>query len=297
MAGRVRWRVWRRGWAALLGGWLALAGPGLGWGAPPAVSLAKVYEDGRDPTGYWVSEKLDGVRGYWDGSRLLTRAGNPLVAPAWFTAGWPGAPMEGELWVGRGRFEETVAIVRAQTPDDSGWRRVRFMLFDLPAHPGPFTERLAALQAVAARIDRPWVQAIPQLPATSAQDLRTRLGQVVGAGGEGLMLHRGDALYQAGRSDDVLKYKPYLDGEARVIAHLPGQGRHAGRLGALQVETEDGRRFRLGSGFSDQVRRDPPPLGAWVTYRYKALSARGIPRFASYWRVRADREAPPPQPE
>ena len=44
-------------------------------------------------------------------------------------------------------------------------------------------------------------------------------------GGEGLMLHRLDSLYCAGRSRDLLKYKPDDDADARVLAHLAGQGK------------------------------------------------------------------------
>jgi DNA ligase-1 len=135
--------------------------------------------------------------------------------------------------------------------------------------------------------------------ATTAAALKRQLRQVVKAGGEGLVLHRAEALYLAGRSDDLLKYKPYLDAEARVIAHLAGHGKYTGLLGALVVETESGQRFRLGSGFSDQERRQPPAIGTWVTYRYRDVTASGLPRFASYLRVRTDQEPATtgPQPQ
>lgn len=259
---------------------------------PPAVTLANVWRGDSDPKGYWLSEKLDGVRGYWDGKQLLTRGGTVINAPAWFTAGWPDHPLDGELWAGRGRFSEAVSTVRSQVPDDTAWKRMHYMLFDLPGHPGPFTERVPALQAVVERIDQPWVRMIPQIPATTAADVKRRLRLVVKAGGEGLVLHKGDASYRPGRSDDLLKVKPYLDAEAKVLAHVPGQGKYSGLLGALHVESEDGRRFKLGTGFSDADRRNPPPVGAWVTYRYRDLTSSGLPRFASYLRVRADREEP-----
>ena len=102
------------------------------------------------------------------------------------------------------------------------------------------------------------------------------------------MLHRGASLYRAGRSDDLLKLKEHEDAEARVLAHLPGKGRHAGRMGALWVEMPTGQRFRLGAGFSDADRNHPPPVGAWVTYRFRGTHDGGLPRFASYLRVRED---------
>jgi DNA ligase 1 len=260
----------------------------------PGVSLANVWRGDSDPSGYWVSEKLDGVRGYWDGKQLLTKGGTVINAPAWFTAGWPDHPLDGELWAGRGKFTEAVSTVRSQMRDDAAWKRMHYMLFDLPGHPGPFEARLVALKIVVEGIHQPWVQMIPQAPAHSAADIKRRMNQVVKAGGEGLMLHKGDAPYRSGRSDDLLKVKPYLDAEAKVIALLPGKGKYEGMLGALQVETETGRRFKLGTGFTDQDRRNPPPLGAWVTYRYRDITSSGLPRFASYLRVRLDQEMPKP---
>lgn len=278
----------------------ALGALALPWVAPaahaasaPPLMLAKTYDGRSDPTGFWVSEKYDGVRGYWDGQRLLTRAGNPIAAPVWFTAGWPATAMEGELWAGRGQFSQAVSTVRQQTPDDAAWRALRFMVFDLPAEVGTFNERLPVLQARVAQLGQAWVQAVAQTPATTAAALRAQLDAVMRAGGEGLVLHRGSAPYTAQRSEDLRKFKPFDDAEARVVGQVAGAGKHAGRLGALWLEqpAADGQpalRFKLGTGFSDAQRTDPPPVGAWVTYRYRGLTDKGMPRFASFLRVAAD---------
>jgi len=273
-------------------GWLGLVALGLSgrsWaGDAPALMLANVYRPGVPLRDYWLSEKYDGLRGFWDGQRLLTRGGEVVAAPAWFTAGWPVEPMDGELWIGRGRFEEALSTVRGQTPMDDAWRRVRFMVFDLPAYPGPFTERIHAYQALVQQLNRPWVQAVPQERVVNHTELLARLDRLVIAGGEGLMLHRGDSLYRAERSDDLLKVKTHEDAEARVLQHLPGQGRHTGRMGALLVETPEGLRFRLGTGFTDAQRDHPPAVGEWVTYRFRGVKASGVPRFASFVRLRPD---------
>ncbi len=250
--------------------------------------LAGVYRPGTPLEGYWLSEKYDGLRAYWDGQRLRTRGGDALVTPTWFTAGWPTEPLDGELWAGRGRFEEALSTVRQQTPNDEAWRRIRFMVFDVPAHTGPFTDRIAAYHGLVSRIDQPWVRAVPQERVANHAALMTKLDRMVKDGGEGLMLHRGDAPYRAVRNDDLLKVKTHEDAEARVVGHFPGQGRHTGRLGALQVETPEGVRFRLGTGFTDAQREHPPALGEWVTYRYRGVSAKGVPRFASFLRARPD---------
>ncbi len=272
---------------AALSFWLFFWAPGA-QAEPPALLLANVYRTDVVLADYWVSEKFDGVRGFWDGRQLVTRNGNPIAAPAWFTAGWPDTPLDGELWAGRGRFTFAASAVARGTPDDAAWREMRFLVFDLPAHPGPFDERLPALQQVVARLNRPWVQAVAQWKVTDTHALQACLQRTVKAGGEGLMLHRGASRYRGERSDDLLKLKLHDDAEATVVAHLPGQGRHAGRLGALRVQMPDGRQFRLGSGFSDAERDAPPPIGSVVTYRHRGLHPSGLPRFASFLRVRSE---------
>ena len=257
--------------------------------APPALLLAQVYRPGMDLQDYWVSEKYDGVRGYWDGQTLRTRGGETVNAPAWFIAGWPTTAMDGELWAGRGQFAQAQSTTRKDNAGDSAWQQIRFMVFDLPAHPGSFDERLAALQTTVARIAQPWVQAVPQQRITNDAALQALLAQTVRAGGEGLMLHRGASIYRAGRSDDLIKVKTHDDTEALVVAHLPGKGKHAGRLGALLVEMPSGQRFKLGTGFSDAQREAPPAIGSWVTYRFRGQHDSGLPRFASFVRVREDR--------
>ena len=257
----------------------------------PALLLAQVYRPGLPLQDYWVSEKYDGVRGFWDGRTLRTRGGETVQAPAWFTAGWPEVPMDGELWAGRGRFSHAQSTTRQQQPGDVAWRQMRFMVFDLPGDKGTFDQRLPALNALVESLGQPWVQAVPQRRVANDAALQALLHRTVRAGGEGLMLHRGASLYRAGRSDDLIKVKTHEDTEARVVAHLPGKGRHAGRLGALLVETPSGQRFRLGAGFSDADRESPPPVGSWVTYRFRGTHDGGLPRFASFVRVREDMPA------
>lgn len=253
---------------------------------PADLLLAEIYRDGIDPRAYWVSEKLDGVRAYWDGRQLYFRSGRVVAAPDWFTRDFPAQALDGELWLGRGEFERLSGIVRKLEPVDAEWRQVRYMLFELPDAAGDFTARKDQLQQLVGTAGVPWLQAVEQFRIADRQTLQARLDHVVAAGGEGLMLHRADAPYHAGRSDDLLKLKPFLDREARVVAYLPGKGRNAGRLGALLVEDEGGHRFRIGSGFSDAQRDQPPPLGSQITYRYRGLTAKGLPRFPVFLRLR-----------
>ncbi|GAA4344679.1 DNA ligase [Variovorax defluvii] len=272
----------------LVGPAFALAPFALVHAAPAPLMLAEVYRRGMPLADYWVSEKYDGVRGYWDGKQLWTRGGALVTAPAWFTAALPRVPMDGELWAGRGRFAQTVSTVRDQKPDDAAWREIRFMVFDLPAQPGGFNARLAALRKLLPLPAAAWVVAVAQQRATTHDELQALLDKTVRMGGEGLMLHRGGSPYRGERSADLLKVKPYDEADARVLAHVPGKGRHAGRMGALLVEMPDGKRFKLGGGFSDAQREHPPAVGSWVSYRHNGANSGGLPRFARFLRVRED---------
>ncbi|MCD9097453.1 DNA ligase [Luteimonas fraxinea] len=256
---------------------------------PPALMLARdLGTTPIDVPAYFVSEKLDGVRARWDGRALWTRGGHRIATPPGFVQGWPDTPMDGELWIARNRFDVVSGIARSTRPDPAAWEAVRFMVFDLPAHPGPFAERVAAMRTLVAQTAHPQLRMVEQNRVASRAALDARLAQVVAAGGEGLMLHHADARYGVGRSNALLKLKPHDDAEARVLAHAPGKGKYTGMLGALVVEHHDGRQFRIGTGFTDAQRADPPPLGSWVTYRYNGLTSTGLPRFTRFLRIRDD---------
>lgn len=263
--------------------------------APPPLMLASDYHDGIRITEYLVSEKLDGVRGHWDGRTLWTRGGNRIHAPEWFTAGWPALAMDGELWIARGRFDDVSGIVRTRGGDHAGWREVHFMAFDLPAHEGGFSQRAQAMRTLLASVDIAWLQPVEQRQVNDKPALQAWLRAVVAAGGEGLMLHHRDGRYRAGRSSDLLKLKPFQDAEATVIGHTRGRGKYTGMTGALIVQRPDGLRLRIGSGLTDAQRASPPPVGSHVTYRYNGLTSKGVPRFARFLRMRD--ELPPPDPE
>jgi DNA ligase-1 len=207
-----------------------------------------------------------------------------VPAPAWFLAQLPPLALDGELWLGRRTFDELSAIARRREPMDDEWRRLRLHVFELPQAAGTFQQRATQIRALAGGV----VVAVDQVRVTSRDALLARLNAVVQAGGEGLMLHRADAPVASGRSDWLLKLKPEMDAEAVIVSHEPGKGRWAGALGALVLQTPEGVRFKLGTGFTEAQRRHPPPVGARVTYRYRDLTPGGKPRFASFVRVADD---------
>jgi DNA ligase 1 len=253
----------------------------------PALLLANVWKPSIDPTGWWMSEKYDGLRGYWDGQKLWTRNGNLIHAPDFFLAELPpGVPLDGELWIGHGKFEETVSIVRSETPDDR-WKTIRYMVFDAPQAPGTFEQRMQFLRATLSEQNR-FVRIVAQERCQGGAQLLAERDRVVRQGGEGLMLRQPESAYEPRRSPTLLKVKPSDDAEATVIAHEPGKGKYAGKLGALRVRTDDAKEFSIGSGLTDADRESPPPVGTVITYRFRGLTAKGMPRFPSYLRVRRD---------
>ncbi|MFL6519717.1 MAG: DNA ligase [Chthoniobacterales bacterium] len=253
----------------------------------PRLLLANVWKPSIDPTGWWMSEKYDGLRGYWDGQKLWSRKGNRIHAPDYFLAELPrDVALDGELWIGYGKFEETISIVRSETPDDR-WKLIHFMVFDAPQASGPFEQRMQFLRATLSDQNH-FVRIVAQEPCKGAAQLLAERDRVVRLGGEGLMLRQPGSLYEPRRSPTLLKVKPFDDAEATVVAHEPGQGKYVGKLGALRVRTDDGKEFSIGTGLTDADRESPPAIGTVITYRFRGLTAKGLPRFPSYLRVRRD---------
>lgn len=257
-----------------------------GSGQNPKLLLAKVYKKSSDLSRYWASEKYDGVRAYWDGQQFISRQGNIFHAPDWFTQGFPERPLDGELWLARNSFEQLLSAVSKDIPVDDEWKQLSYRVFELPEAPGTFSERITALKLLLDGVDSPYLKRVEQYRLNSHKTLMAKLDEVVDAGAEGLMLHHESALYTTGRSDALLKVKRYEDAEARVIKHLRGKGKYTGMMGALLLETPGGVRFKIGSGFSDAERENPPVIGAVVTYKYFGKTKKGKPRFASFLRVR-----------
>jgi len=259
--------------------------------AVPKLLLAESWDNETDLTGWWMSEKLDGVRAWWDGRRFLSRQGNVYHAPDWFVAGLPNVPLDGELWLARKAFQRTVSIVRRHDRSEH-WREIHYVVFDAPGVGGPFEDRHSYLVELFRARRMPCARHLYQARCGSLTDLQAELTRVESLGGEGLMLRQPGSRYEVGRSPTLLKLKSFHDAEGRVVEHLPGKGRHAGRLGAVVVQLPSGLTFSVGTGFTDDQRRNPPSVGSIITFRYQELTDRGVPRFPSFLRVRAEAAAP-----
>ncbi|ENM5734236.1 DNA ligase [Vibrio mimicus] len=250
------------------------------------ITFANDYQHGINIYDYWKSEKLDGIRAIWTGKQLVTRNGNPISAPEWFTKPLPPYPLEGELWAGRGNFSLVQQTVLDSQPTESAWRQISFMLFDMPDAAGDYSKRYYNIVYLVGHLTQKHIKYVEHTPIQSEQELLSYLDNISGRSGEGVMLRKINARYQAGRSNDLLKLKKHQDAEATVIGYRLGSGKYKGKMGSILVRTSDGVEFYIGSGFSDAERADPPEIGSLITYRYNGLTTDGKPRFARFVRVR-----------
>ncbi len=231
---------------------------------------------------YWASEKLDGIRALWTGEHFLTRKGNRLSVPDWFTAKLPDRVLEGELWAGRGRFKEVQKVVMKENPAPSDWHDIKFMLFDLPGSKLSQQAKYRELQEHVDTLQLKHVKVIEQLPVSSYDTLIQLLQETEDKQGEGVMLKK----FDGSDSGKIIKIKKYMDSEGTVIGYKPGKGKYQAMVGALIVKIEGGRVLSIGSGLSDVQRANPPALGELVTFRYNGYTSSGLPRFARFVRVR-----------
>ncbi len=248
--------------------------------------LPQVYSEGLDVKGWLMSEKLDGMRGYWDGKQLLSKNGLPLHPPTAFVHNFPPFALEGEIWGGRGTFEKTISIARKQQVDDR-WLKLKFAIFDVPEKSGGFSKRLQKARDWFREHPSQYGFIIEQIPVTGNDHLKQELKRIEELDGEGLIVRKPDSLYRSGRSSEILKVKSYLDTEAEVIGHVPGQGKHTGRIGSLLVVLPNGIQFKVGTGFTDKERESPPEIGAVITFKYYGLYASGKPKFPVFLRIRS----------
>lgn len=245
--------------------------------------LAKEYQQ-QDVRDWAMSEKLDGVRAFWDGKQLLSRNGYPFTPPPGFLRDFPPFAIDGELYSGRGQFEQISAQVRSHQGD---WSSIKLHVFDVPHAEGNLYQRLAVLQAWLDTHPQANIVLIPQQTVRDTAQIEAFLQQIEAGGGEGVMLRNPNAAYESGRSEQLLKLKSLQDAECTVTAHHPGKGKYSGKLGALSCRNQNGE-FRVGTGFSDAERSNPPPVGTVITYRHRGFTAKGLPRFPTYLRPRSD---------
>ena len=251
------------------------------------IALSKTFNGSMESAAYWVSEKFDGIRCYWDGKALYTRNGNLIHAPKWFVDGLPSEPLDGELWAGRGGYQKVAKTVLDKTPNQEQWQQITYQVFDLPSRSQTFEVRQQTLKAIIERKNKPFLKWVKQTKVDNLGAINAALDNVVSLGGEGLILRPLNSLYEVGRSDTMLKLKVRQDSEARVIAYQAGRGKYENMMGAVWVELANGKMFKIGSGFSDDERQNPPPIGSEITFSHEGYTEKGLPRFATFERIKA----------
>lgn len=255
----------------------------------PKMLLLETYQENQSVLGWWMSEKLDGVRAKWNGKALISRGGHEIHAPDWFLADLPAFELDGELWTTRQDFENVVSIVRQQQPD-SRWDAVSYQIFEVPNQPGNLMERLAVLKNYLAKHQLTHVQIIPQTKIISEAQLTAEFDRLTEIGAEGLVLRAPNQSYETGRSRQALKMKAYEDDECQVVGYKPGKGKISGLVGALLCDWHGKMQLSIGSGLSLQEREKPPEIGQWVTFKYYGLTGSGKPRFPVFMRIRLDQD-------
>ena len=228
-----------------------------------------------------MSEKLDGIRAYWDGKHLISRGGKRIHAPKWFTKSYPPFEIDGELWTKRGDFENISSIVRDKTPSKE-WEEVKHYIFEVPNAQGGLFERLKKLKPYEGQT----IKIIKQIPIKDKTHLKLFLEEIEQKGGEGLVVRDPNTPYINKRTSKALKVKTFQDAECKVIGYTQGKGKYVGLLGAIRCRLENGIKFKIGTGFSDELRKNPPMIGSEVTFKYQGMTKYGKPRFPVYLRVR-----------
>ena len=159
-----------------------------------------------------MSEKLDGLRCYWNGSTLYSRNGLVFSAPDWFKKLLPkGLALDGELFTKRDDFQKAVSIVRKLKPDSDEWRNVTYMIFDAPKIKKPFSQRIAAIKKVInddrSTEQKKYCQMLEQTVCKGAKHLTDEMDRILAIKGEGVMIKDPKSMYESKRSDRLLKVK------------------------------------------------------------------------------------------
>lgn len=253
----------------------------------PDLFLLKTYDDSKEVVGWVMSEKLDGIRGFWTGQELLTRGGKRLNPPTWFTQNYPPFAIDGELWTKRGDFENISSIVRSKNSGNR-WQDIVHHIFEVPNQTGGLPDRLAILKTYLAENPINHLKILKQTVVKSQQHLQDFLAEVVGNKGEGVVVRNPNSLYATGRLSSALKVKQYSDTECVVLKVLPGKGKYLGKMGSVLCQTQEGKQLKIGSGFKDKDRANPPAIGSKITFKYYGLTKKGKYKYPVYLRPRPE---------
>jgi len=246
----------------------------------PVLQHAKIYKD-QNISGWVMSEKLDGIRGYWDGKTMYTKQGTKLFPPKGFTSNFPPFTLDGELWSKHQDFEYIQSTVLSH---NGSWKGITYNIFEAPKAKDDFVVRLQKVKQWFQKHPNPYARIVPQHPCLSQHDLLLYLDDVAGQGGEGVMVKDPSLEYFSGRTSHILKVKKAHDMEGTVVHVIINPTTNT--LKSLELVLDNGVHFKLGNGFSDEERKHPPLVGQQITFKYYGFTKNKKPKFASFIRIR-----------
>jgi DNA ligase 1 len=243
---------------------------------------AKIYDESIHNINNWyMSEKLDGIRAYWDGENMYTKNGNKIYAPNWFVKNFPKFELDGELWTKRDDFENIQNIVLDNIPS-SKWNEITYNIFEVPNEKGNFSKRLEKLSNYLKIHKNEYLKIIPQIKCKNKSHLNSYLQELLDKKAEGIIIKNPDLEYFIGRSENILKVKKFYDDEGIVI----GINYKDKKFKSLIIKQKNGVIFNLGGGFSNKQRLNPPKIGDTITFKYYGLTKNNKPKFASFLKIR-----------
>lgn len=256
-----------------------------------AAMLLKNY-DGRDISGWVMSQKYDGVRAIWDGKKLKSRQGKEFCAPQSFISQLPPFSIDGELFAGRGSFEKAASIT-ARCDED--WGELTYLIFDAPEAKGDLPTRLAPLKDFLAKNQGSQIKIIEQIKIKSTKEAFAYLDKITADGGEGIVVRDPKAPYKDGRQSSIMKLKKFYDAECEVLSIKPRKDDNS-VVGSVECRDMAGKNtFKIGSGFGSlkickttALKENCLKTGDIITYKYQNLTKNAKPRFGVFLRKRTD---------
>ena len=246
----------------------------------PKLLLLNTYKD-QDTTNWVMSEKLDGIRAYWNGKELLSRSGKKIHAPKWFTKDYPKFEIDGELWTKRGDFENISSIVRDKIPSQK-WSEVKHYIFEVPNTKGGLFQRLEKVKPY----ENEYIKILPQVIIKNKEHQKNYFLDIIDNGGEGIVVRDPKSFYINKRTSKALKVKKFKDNECEIIGYTQGKGKYFDKVGAIICQLPNKITFKIGSGMNDKFRNNPPKIGSIITFKYQNMTKYNKPRFPIYLRIR-----------
>jgi len=250
----------------------------------PKLFLLKTYTHDKNVSGWVMSEKLDGVRAYWNGKELISRSGKKFHAPKSFTQGFPSFELDGELWSKRGDFEKIVSIVNTQS-NTNRWKELTYNIFEVPNQDGTLPERLSIIKTYLQKHTKTKIKIIKQIKINKVEEVQDFFEKVNDMQGEGIVIRNPSLPYYVGRKKDALKHKAFTDAECKIVELIQGKGKYQGLLGAIKCDYK-GKIIKIGTGFSDQQRMTSFQVGTLITFKYYGVTRLENPKYPVFLRVR-----------